>query len=54
MNVNENDLWRDKTEHLNLRLSKLPSAKVLPYVEFDTKDQVLFNFTNDDEFLLFG
>ena len=37
-----NDLWRDKTELLNLRLSKRPSAKVLLKLEFDTKDQVLF------------
>ena len=42
MNFNENDLWRDKTELLNLRLSKLPSAKVLLKLEFDTEDQVLF------------
>ena len=54
MNFNENDLWRDKIEILNLRLSKLPSAKVLLKLEFDSKDQVLFNITNDDEFLLFG
>ena len=38
MNFNENDLWRDKTE---LRLSKLPSTKVLLKLEFDTEDQVL-------------
>ena len=44
MNVNENDLWRDKTELLNLRLYKLPNAKVLLKVEFDTKDQVFFFF----------
>ena len=43
MNFNENDLWRDKTELLNLRLSKLPSAKVLLKLEFDTEDQVLYN-----------
>ena len=42
MNFNENDLWRDKTELLNLRLSKLPSKKVLLKLEFDTEDQVLF------------
>ena len=42
MNFNENDLWRDKTELLNLRLSKLPSTKVLLNLEFDTEDQVLF------------
>ena len=42
MNFNENDLGRDKTELLNLRLSKLPNAKVLLKLEFDTKDQVLF------------
>ena len=44
MNFNENDLWRDKTELLNLRLSKLPSAKVLLKLEFDTEEQVLFYF----------
>ena len=42
MNFNENDFWRDNTEFLNLRLSKLPSTKVLLKVEFDTEDQVLF------------
>ena len=40
MKLNENDLWRDKTELLILRLSKLPSAKVLLKLEFDTEDQV--------------
>ena len=44
MNFNENDLWRDKTEVLNLRLSNLPSAKVLLKLEFDTEDQVLSSF----------
>ena len=44
MNFYENDLWCYKTEILNLRLSKLPSAKVLLKPEFDTKDQVLFSF----------
>ena len=43
MNFNENDHWRDKTELLNLGLSKLPSAKVLLKLEFDTKHQVLFS-----------
>ena len=43
MNFNEIDLWRDKTELLNLRLSKLPSTKVLLKLEFDTEDQVLFH-----------
>ena len=42
MNYNENDLWRDKREVLNLRLSRLPSAKVLLKLEFDTEDQVFF------------
>ena len=42
MNFNKNYLWRDKIELLNLRLSKLPSAKVLLKLEFDTKDQVVF------------
>ena len=41
MNLNENDLWRDKTMLLNLRFSKLHSAKVLLKLEFDTEDQVL-------------
>ena len=39
MNFNENDLWSDK---MSLRLSKLPSAKSLLKLEFDTEDQVLF------------
>ena len=30
-------------EFFNLSLSKLPSAKVLLKLEFDTKDQVLFS-----------
>ena len=42
MNFNENDLWRNETELLNLMLSKQPSAKVLLKLEFDTEDQVLF------------
>ena len=42
MNFNGNYLWGDKTELLNLSLSKLPTAKVLLKLEFDTKDQVLF------------
>ena len=41
MNFNENDLWRDKTELLNLRLSKLPRTKFQLKLEFDSKDQVL-------------
>ena len=41
MNFNENYLWRDKTKLLNLRFSKLHSAKVLLKLEFDTEDQVL-------------
>ena len=44
MNFNENDFKRDKTERLNLRLSKLTSAKVLLKLEFDTEDQVLLDF----------
>ena len=44
MNFNEHDLWRDKTDLLNLRLSRLPSAKVLLKLEFDTEDQVLLSF----------
>ena len=38
MTFNENALWRDE---MNLRLSKLPSTKVLLKLEFDTEDQVL-------------
>ena len=38
----ENDLWRDEIELLNLMLSKLPNAKVLLILEFDTEDQVLY------------
>ena len=41
MNFNATDLWREKRELLNLRLSKLARAKVLIKLEFDTKDQVL-------------
>ena len=44
MNFNENDLWGNKTGLLNLRLSKLPSSKILLKLEFDTKDQVLMFF----------
>ena len=40
---NENYLWRNKTKLLNLRFSKLHSAKVLLKLEFDTEDQVLFH-----------
>ena len=42
MNINENDLWRDKKKLLNLRFSKLHNAKVLLKLEFDTEDQVLY------------
>ena len=42
MNFNENDLWREKTKLLYLRISKLAKAKVLLKLEFDTEDQVLF------------
>ena len=42
MNFNGNDLWRNKTELLNLRLTKLHITKVLLKLEFDTEDQVLF------------
>ena len=41
MNFNENNLWREKTEFLYLRLSKLARAKVSLKLEFDTEDQVL-------------
>ena len=43
MNFNENDLLREKTELLYLRISKLARAKVLLKLEFDTEDQVLFS-----------
>ena len=39
----KNDLWREKTELLNLRLCKVTRAKVLLEPEFDTEDQVLFS-----------
>ena len=42
MNFMKDDLWREKTELLNLRLSKLARAKVLLKLEFDTEDQVLY------------
>ena len=42
MNFNENDLLREKTELLYLRISKLERAKVLLKLEFDTEDQVLY------------
>ena len=44
INFIENDLWRDKTELLSLRLSKQPSTKVLLKLELDTKDQVMLYF----------
>ena len=44
MNFNENNLWREKTELLYLRLSKLAKAMVLLKMEFDTEDQVLLRF----------
>ena len=46
------DLWKDKTEVLNLRLSRLPSAKVLLKLEFDTEDQVLFLILSQAHLLL--
>ena len=46
MNFNENDLWRDKTKLLNLRISKLHSAVVLLKLEFDTDEQVLYMSTD--------
>ena len=42
MNFNENNVWREKTELLNLKLSKLARAKGSLKLEFDTKDQVLY------------
>ena len=46
MNFNKNDIWRDKTKLLNLRISKLHSAVVLLKLEFDTKEQVLYMNTD--------
>ena len=46
MNFNENDLLREKTELLYLRISELARAKVLLKLEFDTEDQVLFLFVS--------
>ena len=46
MNFNENDLLREKTELLYLRISKLTRLKVLLKLEFDTEDQVLFIFVH--------
>ena len=43
MNFNQNDLWRKKTELLNLGLSEMARAKVLLELEFDTENQVLLN-----------
>ena len=44
MYFNENYFWRDKIELQNLRLSELPSTKVLLKLESDTEDQVLLSF----------
>ena len=43
MNFMKDDLWREKTELLNMRLSKLARAKGLLLLEFDTIDQVLLS-----------
>ena len=40
----KDDLWREKTELLNLRLSKLATVNVSLKLEFDTEDQVLLGF----------
>ena len=42
MNFNEKDLWREKTELLNLRFYEIARAKGLLELDFATKDQVLF------------
>ena len=42
MNFKKYNLCRQKTELLNLRLTKLARAKVLLYLEFGTEHQVLF------------
>ena len=54
MNFNENDLWMDKTELLNSRLSKLPSAKVLLKLEFDTKDHWIIGLAQNNFHRIFG
>ena len=53
MNFNENDLLREKTELLYLRISKLARAKVLLKLEFDTEDQGLFLIIEENPFVEF-
>ena len=53
MNFNENDLLREKTELLYLRISKLARAKALLKLEFDTEDQVLFGYSKGYKCLSF-
>ena len=48
MNFMKDDLWREKTELMNLRLSKLARAKVLLSLEFDSVQSV---FACDMHFL---
>ena len=48
MNFNENNLLGEKTELRNLRHSKQARAKVVLKLNFDTKNQILF----EDEILL--
>ena len=46
MIFNENKNWREETELLILKPSKLARAKVSLKLEFDTKDQVSFTFNS--------
>ena len=50
MNFDENDIFREKTELLYLRISKLARAKVLLKLEFDTEDLVLFIIFLQEQF----
>ena len=43
-NANKNDPWREKTELLNLRLSKVTRSIVFLQLKFDTEDHVLLFF----------
>ena len=52
MNFNENDLLREKTELMYLRISKLARAKVLLKLEFDTEDQVLSSIDSSNKKLV--
>ena len=45
MNFNEDDLWSDK---MNLRLSKLPSKKVLLKSKYKNKMDIIVAIKNPD------